>query len=222
MEDPKGSAQPSGRLVDHRLLDLLTLLEPVDEYLREVKRISASEATDAQEKMRQVRERGIVLLAEMERHFTTLIRQTGERRRELQDLVKPPSPDLFEQMQQLLRQVSALTEKIALRERLSRQWEKATAEEIGRAYEERLAAGDLATAELFESYAEAILEQKGNAAALAAFRERRERARESRLTPEQVRGKQELEDLLKFETSVSLMRTGLAAMLKLYEGPFSS
>ena len=173
---------------------------------------------DAREKMRMIRETGSTVLTEMDRHFTAVIRETEERRRELQAIARPRRPDLLEQVQQNLRAMSALIEQVALREQLISRWERSTADDICRAYEERLSAGDGVAVELFECYAEAILQRKANATALAAFRARRERARESRLTPEQARAKREVQDLQKIEASISLVRAGLMSMLKLYEG----
>src|SRR5438309_294563 len=178
MEDETASAQPSAWPFDRRLLELLSLLEPLDQYIREVKRIAASDAMDAREKMRMIRETGSTVLTEMDRHFTAVIRETEERRRELQAIARPRRPDLLEQVQQNLRAMSALIEQVALREQLISRWERSTADDICRAYEERLSAGDAVAVELFECYAEAILQRKANATALAAFRARRERARE--------------------------------------------
>ena len=68
---------------------------------------------------------------------------------------------------------------------------------------------------MFEAYAEDILERKGNKASVAAFRERVEGARDPRLTPVQLRAKQELKELERVGSSLRAIFSDIAATLKL-------
>lgn len=196
------------------LLNLLTLLEPLDQYIREIKRITGLESLDVNEKLTMIRQAGGAVSVDLEAHFEAFSGQLRERRAELERALAPPRPAPVEEMQRLLAAVAAALEEIALRDQLMRQWGGESPDEICRAYEASLAAGDAARVELFEAYAEEVLARKGNEAALAAFRQRREQAKESRFTPEQVRAKEELREVEYLETSFQILRTGLLSVLK--------
>jgi len=128
-------------------------------------------------------------------------------------------PDLIEQMRHLLMEMSVVVQKVALREELTKRWEAQSPEEILRSYENSLAARDAVTVEMFEAYAEDILERKGNKASVAAFRERAEGARDARLTSEQLRAKQELKELERVGSSLRAIFLEIAATLKLTDNP---
>jgi hypothetical protein len=208
MEEPKGSGHPS-----IWLLNLLTLLEPLDLYMKEVKRVAAIEALPINEKMRMIQEAGGFLSREMEARFGSFTAQLEERKKELEQILNPPRPDLAEELRRLLAGLNAIVEKIALRERLLDRWMASSPDEILRAYEESLAQGEADAVEMFETYAEEILKRKGDLAALTTFRERRERSRDLRLTPEQRRTKQELMEQEKLEISMRLMHSVITSIL---------
>ena len=195
-------------------LDLLALLEPVEQFTAEVKRITALESLDFTERMTMIQEAGTALLREMEGRFETFTKQLEERKKELQDIVNPPQPDVIEQMRRLLVEMSAVVQKVALREELMKRWETESPQEILRSYEESLAARESVTVEMFETYAEDILERKGNKASVAALRERAEGARDSRLTPSQLRAKQELKELERVGSSLRAIFTEIALSIK--------
>ncbi len=209
MEDSKRSGQAS-----LWLLNLLGLLEPLDQYIHEVKKIATLEPLAVDEKITRIREASGILSQEMEGRFEALADQLQERKRELENILNPPKPDLRDEVQRLLLEMSVVLDQIALREQLKGRWEAQSSIEILRAYEERLGAGDTVTVEMFEAYAEDILKRKGDEDTLAAFRERSERARESRLTPAQVRARQELQELEKLETFMRLMSLVIASIVK--------
>jgi hypothetical protein len=208
MEEPKDSGHPS-----IWLLNLLTLLEPLDLYMKEVKRVAAIEALPINEKMRMIQEAGGFLSREMEARFGSFTAQLEERKKELEQILNPPRPDLAEELRRLLAGLNAIIEKIALRERLLDRWLASSPDEILRAYEESLSQGQADTVEMFETYAEEVLKRKGDLAALTAFRERRERSRDSLLTPEQRRTKQELMEQEKLEISMRLMHSVITSIL---------
>ncbi len=200
-------------------LDLLALLEPVEQFTNEVKRIIALESLDFTGKMTMIRESCSPLLQEMENRFETFTKQLEERKKELQDIVHLPKLDFVEQIQRLLREMTAVVQKVALREELTKRWEAVSPEEILRSYEDSLAAREAVTVEMFEAYAEDILERKGNKASVAAFRERAEGARDARLTSEQLRAKQELKELERVGSSLRAIFLEIAATLKLTDNP---
>jgi hypothetical protein len=208
MEEPKGSGHPS-----IWLLNLLTLLEPLDLYMKEVKRVAAIEALPINEKMRMIQEAGGFLSREMEARFGSFTAQLEERKKELEQILNPPRPDLAEELRRLLAGLNAIVEKIALRERLLDRWMASSPDEILRAYEESLAQGQADAVEMFETHAEEVLKRKGDLAALTAFRERRERSRDLRLTPEQRKTKQELMEQEKLEISMRLMHSVITSIL---------
>jgi hypothetical protein len=208
MEEPKGSGHPS-----IWLLNLLTLLEPLDLYMKEVKRVAAIEALPINEKMRMIQEAGGFLSREMEARFGSFTAQLEERKKELEQILSPPRPDLAEELRRLLAGLNAIIEKIALRERLLDRWMASSPDEILRAYEESLAQGQADAVEMFETYVEEVLKRKGDLAALTTFRERRERSRDLRLTPEQRRTKQELMEQEKLEISMRLMHSVITSIL---------
>ena len=195
-------------------LDLLALLEPVEQFTNEVKRIAALESLDFTERMTMIREARSALLREMASRFETFTTQLEERKNELQDIVNPPKPDLIEQMRHLLMEMSAVVQKVALREELTKRWEAQSPEEVLRSYEDSLEAQDNVTVEMFEAYAEDILERKGNKAAVDAFRERAEEAIDSRLTSEQLRAKQELKELERVGSSLHTIFVEIASSIK--------
>jgi hypothetical protein len=208
MEEPKGSGHPS-----IWLLNLLTLLEPLDLYMKEVKRVAAIEALPINEKMRMIQEAGGFLSREMEARFGSFTAQLEERKKELEQILNPPRPDLAEELRRLLAGLNAIVEKIALRERLLDRWMASSPDKILRAYEESLAQGQADAVEMFETHAEEVLKRKGDLAALTAFRERRERSRDLRLTPEQRKTKQELMEQEKLEISMRLMHSVITSIL---------
>jgi len=196
-------------------LDLLALLEPVEQFTAEVKRITALESLDFTEKMTMIQEAGSALLREMEGRFETFTKQLEERKKELQDIINPPQPDLIEQMRRLLMEMTAVVQKVALREELMKRWETELPQEILRSYEKSLAAREGITVEIFETYAEDVLERKGDKASVAAFRERVEGTRDSRLTPMQLRAKQELKELERVGLSIRTVFSDITATLML-------
>jgi len=196
-------------------LDLLALLEPVVQFTAEVKRITALDSLDFTERMTMIQEAGTALLREMEGRFETFTKQLEERKKELQDIIKLAQPDVIEQMRRLLMEMSAVVQKVALREELMKRWETESPQEILRSYEESLAARETDIVEMFEAYAEDILERKGNKASVAAFRERVEGARDPRLTPVQLRAKQELKELERVGSSFGVIFSDIAVTLKL-------
>ncbi len=195
-------------------LDLLALLEPVEQFTNEVKRITTLESLDFTERMTMIREARSALLREMASRFETFTTQLEERKNELQDIVNPPKPDLIEQMRHLLMEMSVVVQKVALREELTKRWEAQSPEEVLRSYEDSLEAQDNVTVEMFEAYAEDILERKGNKAAVDAFRERAEEAIDSRLTSEQLRAKQELKELERVGSSLHTIFVEIASSIK--------
>ena len=118
-------------------------------------------------------------------------------------------------MRHLLMEMSAVVQKVALREELTKRWEAQSPEEVLRSYEDSLEAQDNVTVEMFEAYAEDILERKGNKASVAAFGERAEGTRDARLTSEQLRAKQELKELERVGSSLRAIFSDIAATLKL-------
>jgi len=210
MEDPKQ--------IDLRslwFLDLLVLLEPIEKFTIEVKGIIALESLDFTEKMTMIRESCSPILQEMERRFKTFTKQLEERKKELQDIINPPQPDLIEQMRRLLMEMTAVVQKVALREELMKRWETESPQEILRSYEESLAAREGITVEIFETYAEDVLERKGDKASVAAFREQAEGTRGSRRTPVQLRAKQELKELERVGSSLHAIFLELVSNLTL-------
>ncbi len=195
-------------------LDLLTLLEPIEQFTDEVKKITALEALDFTEKMTMIREARSGLSRELEERFETFGKQLKDRKKELQDIVNPPKPDFTEHMRLLLKEMIAMVEKIRLREELTKKWEAQSPEEFLRCYEDSLEAQDNVTVEMFEAYAEDILERKGNKAAVDAFRERAEEAIDSRLTSEQLRAKQELKELERVGSSLHTIFVEIASSIK--------
>jgi len=162
-----------------------------------------------------IREARSALLREMEGRFETFTKQLEERKKELQDIVYPPQPDVIEQMRRLLMEMSVVVQKVALREELMKRWETESPQEILRSYEDSLAARETDIVEMFETYAEDILERKGNKASVAAFRERVEGARDSRLAPVQLRAKQELKELERVGSSFGVIFSDITVTLKL-------
>lgn len=173
-------------------LDFSALLEPVEKFTNEVKRITAVPYLSITEKMTMVREAGNVLSRELEDRIQTFTEQLEERKKELQKVMF--RPDLVEQMRHVLMEMSALVRKVELRDELTKTWESESPEGILQAYENSIAAGETVTVEMFEAYAEDILERKSNVAALAAFRERRD-SRLARMHAETEKQLQELEQL---------------------------
>ena len=209
MDEPKQTGLPS-----LRFLEIFALIEPFERFTGEVKRITALQSLDFPERMEMIREASEALVRELEGCFETFAEQLKERKIELQNFLKSPKPDLNEQIQRLLMEMSELVKKLALREELTRRWEAESPEEILRAYENSLIAGETDTLEMFETYAEDILERKGNKASLAAFRERRERERDLRLTSEQLRAKQELQQLERLGTFLHAIYSDIALSVK--------
>ena len=194
--------------------DLLTLLEPIEQFTDEVKKITVLESVDFTEKMTLIREARSGLLRELEERFETFGKQLEDRKKELQDIVNPTKPDFTEQMRLLLMEMTAVVEKMTLREELTKKWETESPQEILRSYEDSLAAREAVTVEMFEAYAGDILERKGNKAAVDAFRERAEEAIDSRLTPMQFRAKQELKELERVGSSLHTIFVEIASSIK--------
>jgi len=199
------------------LLNLLTLIEPLDQYIHEVKKIAAAGALELNEKMKLLQETSGRLSREMEGRFEALANQLEERKKELLETLNPVRPDLTQAMQRLLTEIGALAEKVALREKLRDRWQAQTPAEILNGYEQSLAAGDEILREMFDAYAEDVLKAKGHDPTLAAFRERREKAKEVRLTPAQTRARQELQELEKLETSMRLISLVVTSTLRAAE-----
>jgi len=209
MEEPK---QPG--LSSLWLLEIFALLEPSERFTGEVKRITTLKYLDFPEKMEMIREASGALVRGLEGCFGTFAEQLQERKKELQNILKPPKPDLIEQIQRLLMEMSELVQKLGLPEELTKRWEAESPEEILQAYENSLPAGETDTLEIFETYAEDILERKGKKASLAAFTERRERERDLRLTSEQLRAKQELQELERLGTFLHTIYVEIALSIK--------
>jgi len=195
-------------------LDLLSFLEPIEQFTEEVKKISALDYLNFTEKMTNIREAQSRLLREMEERFEAFTKQLEERTRELQDIVNPSKPDITEQIRLLLMEMTAVVEKMTLREELTKKWETQSPEEFLRFYEDALEAKDDSTVEMYEAYAENILERKGNKEAVAAFRERAEKAIDSRLTPLQLEAKQELKELEQVGSSLHTIFVEIASNIK--------
>jgi len=189
-------------------LDFLALLEPIEQFTNEVKRIITLESLDSTGKMTMIRESCSPILQEMENRFEKFTMQLEERKRELHDIIYLPKLDFVEQMRRLLRERSAVVLKVARREELMKP------EEILRSYGDSLAAQDNVNVEMFEAYAEDILERKGNKASVAAFGERAEGTRDARLTSEQLRAKQELKELERVGSSLHAIFLEIALSLK--------
>jgi len=117
-------------------------------------------------------------------------------------------------MRRLLVEMSAVAQKVALRAELMKRWETESPQEILRSYEDSLAARETDIVEMFETCAEDILERKGNKASVAAFRERAEGARDSRLTPVQLRAMRELKELERVGSSLRAIFTEIALSIK--------
>ena len=210
MEDPKQ--------IDLRslwFLDLLALLEPIEKFTNEVKRIIALESLDFTEKMTMIGESCSPILQEMDNRFETFTKQLEERKRELQDIVHPPKLDPTEQLRILLMQMTAVVQKMELREELIKRWEAESPEQILQSYEDSLKGRETTNVEMFESYAEEILEQKDNHASVAAFRERVAREIESSLTPVQLKAKEELQELERVGSSLHAIFLELVSNLTL-------
>jgi len=195
-------------------LDLLALLEPIEQFTNEVKKITALQSLDFPERMTMIREACSALLRELQARFEAFAKQLEERKNELQTILKEPKLDLIEQMQGLLKELFEVGQKIALREELTKRWEAESSEEILQAYEDSLTAGETDTVKMFEAYAEDILKRKSNEASVAAFKERQERARDLRLTSEQLRGKRELQDLERLGKSLHTIFLDIVAGVK--------
>jgi len=211
MEEPK---QPG--LGSLWFLDILALLEPIEQFTNEIKRISALQPLDFPERMTIIQEACSTLSREVQARFETYAKQLEERKKELQNILNPPKLDLIEQILRLFTELSEGVQKVKLREELMKRWEAESPEVILHAYEDSLAAGETDTAEMFEAYAEDILKRKGNEASVAAFRERQERARDLRLTPEQLRAKQELQVLERLGTSIQAIFSGIVSGVKFF------
>ena len=196
-------------------LDLLTLLEPIEQFTNEVKGIIALESLDFTGKMAMIRESCSPILQEMENRFETFTKQLEERKRELQDFVHPPKLDFVEQIQRLLREMTVVVQKMALREELIKRWEAQSPEEILQSYEASLKGRETIKVEMFESYAEEILERKGNHDSVAAFRERAARDIDSGLTPVQLKAKEELQELERVGSSLHVIFLELVSNLTL-------
>ena len=191
-------------------LDFSALLEPVEKFTNEVKRITAMQALDITEKMALVREAGSSFSREMEGSIEIFSEQLEERKKELQKVLDAGKPDLVEQMRHLIMEMSAVVRKVELRDKLTKTWETESAEEVLQAYENSIAAVETTTMELFEAYAEDVLERKHNDAVLATFKERRD----SRLAPLLTEVKQELQELERLGTSLFSILSVLASTLR--------
>lgn len=202
------------------LVNPLTLLEPLERYIQEVKRITGLEAVSVDEKMARIRDVGRELSREMGEHYAVFARQLDNRRRELLGILSEPRPDPGGDLRRLLGEMRAVVEKFELREGLTRGWFAEASAEILRAYERSLATGDTAALELFEAYAEDFLALKGDPTSLAAFRARREEARQSRLTPAQLRAQEELREIERLEAAMRLMESAIQSIVaKVEPGP---
>jgi len=195
-------------------LDLLSLLEPIEKFSDEVKKISGLDYLNYTEKMEMIREARSRLLREMEERFETFSNQVQVRKKELREIVNPPKPDITEQMRLLLMEMTAVVEKMTLRKGLTKRWETESPEEILRSYEDSLEANDDITVEMFEDYAGDILERKGNKAAMTSFKEREERAINERLTPGQFKAKQELKELERLGSSLRTIFMEIVSSIK--------
>jgi hypothetical protein len=195
-------------------LDLLSLLEPIERFSDEVKKISALDYLNYTEKMEMIRETRSRLLREMEERFEAFSNQVEVRKKELQDIVNPSKPDITEQTRLLLMEMTAVVEKMTLRKELTKRWETESPEEILRSYEDSLEAQDDITVEMFEAYAGNILERKGNKPAVTAFRERAERAINERLTPVQFKAQQELKEVEQLGSSLRTIFMEIASSIK--------
>jgi hypothetical protein len=112
-------------------------------------------------------------------------------------------------------EMTAAVQKMTLREELKKRWEAESPEEILRSYEDSLKGRETTKVEVFESYAEEILERKGNYASVAAFRERAAREIDSRLTPVQLKAKEELLELKSVGSSLHAIFQELMSNLTL-------
>jgi len=195
-------------------LDLLSLLEPIEQFTDEVKKITALDYLNFTEKMRMIREARSGLLQELEERFETFGKQLEDRKKELQDIVNPSKPDFSENMRLLLMEMTTVVEKMTLREELRKKWEAESPQEILKSYAESLEAQDDIAVEMFEAYAGDILEGKGNKAAVDAFRERAEEAIDSSLTPLQLKAKQELKELERVGSSLHTIFVEIASSIK--------
>ena len=195
-------------------LDLLSLLEPIEKFSDEVKKVSALDYLNYTEKMTMIREARSGLLRELEERFEAFSNQVEVRKKELREIVNPPKPDFTEQMRLLLMEMTAVVEKMTLRKELTKRWETESPEEILRSYEDSLEANDDITVEMFEDYAGDILERKGNKWAVSAFRERAERAINERLTPVQFKAKQELKELERLGSSLRTIFLEIVSSIK--------
>ena len=160
--------------------------------------------------MTMIREAGSVLSRELDERIKTFTEQLEERKNELQKILHPPKPDLVEQMRYLLMEMSALVRKVELRTEMISTWEAEPPEAVLRAYEDSLASGETRKVEMFEAYAEGILERKGDVASLAAFREKRD----SRVAPVHLKARQELQELARLGTSLRAIISLVASTLK--------
>jgi len=214
-----GSAPDASRFV--RLRSLLTLLEPLSQYIQEVNRVAGLEAVEINDKLSMIREAGEMLARETMIRYGTIHDQLEEYRRELNLLLTPPRPDMGQTMQLLLQELETLTkivQKVALRDELLKRWQTASAFEILQDYEAALEAGETAKVELYEAYAEMPLMNKGDATCLNLFRQRKQKAMDARLTPAQRAVKQELSDLDELESFLVLVRLAAEACLRLNRG----
>ncbi len=210
--DPIGDGCASAQ-IRLGLLNPLTLFEPIERYIQQVKRVTASEFVGIDEKVAKIQEAGQVLLRETDEHYKTFTEQLEERRKELKTILYPPTPSIPEELQRAVTQMSALVEKFALRERLVRTWHAVSADEIVRAYEQALAMEEALLVEIFEAYAEEVLKLKGDERALTAFRQRREQARESRVSPAQLEAREELGEIHRLEKAMELLRSAIASIV---------
>ena len=184
-----------------------------ERFLGELQRITGDKTLAAPVGIERLKELQAGMVREIEeslQHFRTKV---GEAETGLVGMLRPPRPNLYEELKRAAQHLLRLVDLAARREKLLRDWEDQTAEAILEGYRTALDRHELETAELYEAEAERALRREGDSAALQTFLDLRAHAEEGRLSPAQKQAKADLEEIERLKDEVTLATRVVASTL---------
>ncbi len=185
-----------------------------DRFLGELQRITGDKALSAPMGLERVKELQAAMVREIEEGLQRFRAKVGESEAALAEILRPPRPKLFEEIQRATQHLARLIELAARRDKLMRAWEEQPADVTVAAYRAALEQHDQETAEFHEAEAERVLRRKGGPAALQRFLELRAQAEEARQTPAQKQARTDLDEIERLKHEVTLATRVVTSTLK--------
>ncbi len=185
-----------------------------ERFLGDLQRITSDKTIAAPIGIERLKDLQASVVREIEESLQHFRSKVGEAEAALVGTLRPPRPNLYEEIKRAVQHLQQLLELAARRDKLLRAWEDQPADALVEGYRAALDRHELETAEIYEAEAERALRRKGNPAALQTFLDLRTQAEEGRLSPAQKQAKADLEEIDRLKQEVTLATRVVASTLK--------